>query len=74
LCIEYKKEEQIIEYLESQNLHEALDHVTKALVNINKAIFEFKEQEDSERVNELEILKASLEMSQKVILYGLFHN
>jgi len=55
-------------------LHEILDYISKSLVNINKAIVDFKKQKDFERVNELDIVKANLEMSQKIILYGLFHN
>jgi len=43
-------------------------------MNINKAIIDFEKQKDFERVNELETVKTSLEMSQKIILYGLFHN
>jgi hypothetical protein len=55
-------------------LHVVLDHISKSLANIKKAIGDFEKQKDFERINELEIAKASLEMSQKIIRYGLFHN
>ena len=59
---------------DNKNLHEALDYITKALVSIKQAIIDFEKQKDFERVHELEILKGNLEMSQKIIQYGLFHN
>ncbi|MFE7084338.1 hypothetical protein [Priestia megaterium] len=56
------------------NLHEVLGYVNKALININKAIDDFEIQKDFERVYELKTVKANLEISKKIIKYGLFHN
>ncbi|MCM3197178.1 hypothetical protein [Priestia megaterium] len=58
----------------SQNSSEALNYINKALEHIDKAIRDLEEKGDIETINEFESVRALLEMSQKIIMYGLFHN
>jgi len=69
-----KREGITIIHPDNENLLEVLGNVNKALININKAIDDFEEQKDFERVYELKTVKVNLEISKKVIMYGLFHN
>lgn len=69
-----KREGITIIHPDNENLLEVLDYVNKALININKAIDDFEKQKDFERVYELKTVKVNLEISKKVIIYGLFHN
>jgi hypothetical protein len=69
-----KREGITIIHPDNENLLEVLGNVNKALININKAIDDFEEQKDFERVYELKTVKVNLEISKKVIIYGLFHN
>jgi hypothetical protein len=48
-----------------------LNDITKAIVNINKAIIHFEDRKDFEKVNELKLASSTLQMTQKIILYGL---
>jgi hypothetical protein len=78
LIILYNKDEKregiTIMHPDNENLHEVLGYVDKALININKAIDDFDIQKDFERIYELKTVKANLEISKKIIIYGLFHN
>ncbi|GAB1786305.1 hypothetical protein PMEGAPL128_54200 [Priestia megaterium] len=69
-----KREGITIIHPDNENLLEVLGNVNKALININKAIDDFEKQKDFERVYELKTVKVNLEISKKVIMYGLFHN
>jgi hypothetical protein len=69
-----KREGITIIHPDNENLLEVLGYVNKALININKAIDDFEKQTDFERVYELKTVKVNLEISKKVIMYGLFHN
>jgi hypothetical protein len=69
-----KREGITIIHPDNENLLEVLGNVNKALININKAIDDFEKQTDFERVYELKTVKVNLEISKKVIMYGLFHN
>jgi len=69
-----KREGITIIHPDNENLLEVLGCVNKALININKAIDDFEKQKDFERVYELKTVKVNLEISKKVIIYGLFHN
>jgi hypothetical protein len=69
-----KREGITIIHPDNENLLEVLGNVNKALININKAIDDFEKQKDFERVYELKTVKVNLEISKKVIIYGLFHN
>jgi hypothetical protein len=69
-----KREGITIIHPDNENLLEVLGNVNKALININKAIDGFEKQKDFERVYELKTVKVNLEISKKVIIYGLFHN
>jgi hypothetical protein len=69
-----KREGITIIHPDNENLLEVLGSVNKALININKAIDDFEKQKDFERVYELKTVKVNLEISKKVIIYGLFHN
>ena len=69
-----KREGITIIHPDNENLLEVLGNVNKALININKAIDDFEKQTDFEGVYELKTVKVNLEISKKVIIYGLFHN
>lgn len=59
---------------ESENLSTVLDHIAKALINIDEAILNLEKQKEFLKVNELEYVKMMLKASHKIISYGLFHN
>ncbi|WP_129709818.1 hypothetical protein [Priestia megaterium] len=59
---------------ESENLSTALDHIAKALINIDEVILDLEKQKEFLKVNELEYVKMMLKVSHKIISYGLFHN
>lgn len=57
-------------YPESLNLCKTMERISEAILYLTKAI---NEEEDLLVQRELELAKISLEKSQKIILYGLFH-
>jgi hypothetical protein len=59
---------QIVTYPENEDLRKVMDHITKAIIYINQAI---NNQEDLTRIYELQLTRKNLEMSQKIILFGL---
>ncbi|MGZ7160612.1 MAG: hypothetical protein ACXVHR_09065 [Methanobacterium sp.] len=51
-----------------------MSDITNAIVNINKAIIDFEDRKDFEKVNELKFASSTLKMTQKIIQYGLLHD
>lgn len=53
---------------EDKELRKAIEDISSALININFAI---QNEHDKTRIYELQLAEANLQMSQKLILYGL---
>jgi hypothetical protein len=60
-----------LECPENQDLIKVIDHITQAIYFLNQASREF---ENSVRSYDLELARNNLEMSLRIILYGISDN